>query len=242
MSIAHTSGALTGMPGLVNEVAAPIATEKTCDTVIRETDKLGRDELERLVQRVFLSKNGDTPHSVVFCGVNDPNSSAMVCARAAETLAAKTFRRICIVEADTKNNGVYRLLGVEASDVDHTVDNQVRQRCPQVRSNLWVASASALSYREGSTPDAEMVTKRLLAVRGEFDYIFINAASAGSRCDAALLGRAADGVILVLEASSTHRKVAQAVADTMRAAEVVLLGAVLNNRTYPIPEALYHRL
>jgi Mrp family chromosome partitioning ATPase len=242
MSVAHTSGAFTGMPPLADEATFPITAGKVRDTAGLKTDELGREELERLVQRVFLSRNGDSPHSVVFCGVDDPNGSATVCARAAQTLAANTCRRICIIEADYKKSDVYRLFGVEACDLDRAAGERVLQRSAQVRSNLWLANSSALGCHDGSAPEAEAVAKSMPHLREEFDYVLINAASAGSHCDAALFGRAADGVILVLEASSTRRKVAQTVAEAIKAADVMLLGAVLNNRTYPIPATLYHRL
>jgi hypothetical protein len=144
MSIAYTSGALTGIRSIVDEIPSAITNDKLRDTHVRdkavlETDMLGQEELDRLVHRVFLSKNGDSPHSVVFCGVDDPNGSAIVCARAAQTLAAKTYRRICIIETDTRKSDTYRLLGAERPSSYPAVDNLVREQCAQVRSNLWIA-------------------------------------------------------------------------------------------------------
>ena len=246
MSIAHTSGPLTAVHGLVDDVKSPITADTLQDERVRagvgfDADAPGWEQLELLVQRVFLSRNGGSPRAVVFCGVDHPNGSAIVCARAAQVLAAKTCRRICVIDADDQSD-VYRLFGIEAADLDGAVDSQVTPRRVQARSNLWIAGVSTLGCREGSPPDAEAVTKTMPRLRNEFDYVLINTASAGSRCDATLFGRMADGIILVLEASSTRRKVAQAVAETIKAAEVVLLGAVLNNRTYPIPARLYHKL
>ena len=70
-----------------------------------------------------------------------------------------------------------------------------------------------LGCREGAPPDDEVGAQGMLEIRDEFDYVLINTASAGSRCDAVVFGRMADGLILVLEASSTRRKVAQTVAE-----------------------------
>jgi Mrp family chromosome partitioning ATPase len=51
-----------------------------------------------------------------------------------------------------------------------------------------------------------------------------------------------DGLVFVLEANSTRREAAIQVMESLRAGQVPVLGAVLNKRTYPIPESLYHRL
>jgi len=57
-----------------------------------------------------------------------------------------------------------------------------------------------------------------------------------------VLGRMVDGVVLVLEANSTRREVALRVTESLKAMNIPVLGAVLNNRTFPIPAAVYKRL
>ena len=60
--------------------------------------------------------------------------------------------------------------------------------------------------------------------------------------DAIALGQVSDGLILVLEADSTRKKAAQMAAANLRSSNVPILGAVLNKRTFPIPEKIYKRL
>jgi Mrp family chromosome partitioning ATPase len=83
---------------------------------------------------------------------------------------------------------------------------------------------------------------RIGELRKEFDYVLIDAPPANSCGDAVLLGQMADGVILVVEANSTRRVAARLAKETFESAEIRLLGGVLNNRTFPIPEALYRNL
>ena len=51
-----------------------------------------------------------------------------------------------------------------------------------------------------------------------------------------------DGVVLVLEANSTRRVAARKAQQAVEAANVRVLGTVLNNRTFPIPEKIYRLL
>ena len=60
--------------------------------------------------------------------------------------------------------------------------------------------------------------------------------------DAILFGQFSDGVVLVLKANSTRRATALKVKESFEASNVRLLGAVLNDRTFPIPEALYRKM
>ncbi len=204
--------------------------------------ELERKELDRLVQRVFLSKNGDSPHIVVFSGVDESSESAAVCARAAQALADQSMRRVCMVEADTHDRPLFAAVGLAGDGDRHNNGSPSFPACIELRSNLWIADSAMLGWKQGQQSDTEELKIKLREARLDFDYILINSVSAGSYCDAAALGRAADGLILVLEASSTRRRAAQTVAENLKAAEVNLLGAVLDKRTYPIPDRLYRKL
>jgi Mrp family chromosome partitioning ATPase len=83
---------------------------------------------------------------------------------------------------------------------------------------------------------------RMEQLRREFDYCLIVGPPIGISADALVMGRMADGVLLVLEAHETRRDSAIAAKEMLAAAKVPLLGAVLCNRTFPIPQTLYGRL
>jgi Mrp family chromosome partitioning ATPase len=83
---------------------------------------------------------------------------------------------------------------------------------------------------------------RLEQLRLDFDYTLLHAPAAGWSSEAALLGNMCDGVILVIEAGSTRRLVAQKVKAMLQAANARLLGTVLTERTFPIPEGIYRKL
>ena len=79
-------------------------------------------------------------------------------------------------------------------------------------------------------------------LRKDFTYILIDAPPLNEYAEASLFGRMADGLVLVLEAHDTRRETAQKAKEMLDAGGVPVLGAVLNKRTYPIPESLYRRL
>ena len=60
--------------------------------------------------------------------------------------------------------------------------------------------------------------------------------------DAIALGQLSDGIVLVLEAESTRREAALIAVENLRSSKIQILGAVLNKRTFPIPEKIYSRL
>jgi len=57
-----------------------------------------------------------------------------------------------------------------------------------------------------------------------------------------VLGQHSEGMVLVLEADATRREAASVAVSNLRTAGVPILAAVLNKRTFPIPEGIYSRL
>jgi Mrp family chromosome partitioning ATPase len=56
------------------------------------------------------------------------------------------------------------------------------------------------------------------------------------------MARVADGLILVLSAQRTRRATALKVKQMLEEAQVRILGAVLSDREFPMPERIYRRL
>jgi Mrp family chromosome partitioning ATPase len=79
-------------------------------------------------------------------------------------------------------------------------------------------------------------------LKEEFDYVLVDAPPISSNTDAVLLGQMADGIILVVQADSTRREAARIAKETFESAKVRLLGAILTDRKFPIPESLYRKL
>ena len=74
----------------------------------------------------------------------------------------------------------------------------------------------------------------------EFNYVLFGAKITDSA--APLFGKACDGAVLVLTANLTRREAALRAREILLSWNVKLLGAVLNNRTFPVPESIYRRL
>jgi Mrp family chromosome partitioning ATPase len=82
----------------------------------------------------------------------------------------------------------------------------------------------------------------LKQLRQEFEYVVIEGPAAGVSSEAALLGQMTDGLILVLGAHRTRKATAQKIKQTLQGAQSRILGTVLSERRFPIPESIYNRL
>ena len=198
----------------------------------------GDSELLKLVQRVFLTgSNGSAVHRVVFCGVDERTASSQVCGRVSKMLADQVSFQVCVVDAwpDARPGAPQTQSTSEPVASSADTPNPAQQ----LRSNLWMLPAKS-NGNGGANSDT--LRSKIRDLSNDFKYVLIDAPPLASRNDAVLLGRETDGVILVIEAHSTRRAAAQRAKEALDGAEVRLLGTVLNNRTFPIPEKLYRKL
>lgn len=209
-------------------------------------DAAVREEEIKLVQRVFLLSGREAPQVVVFCGVQEDNGAAGICARAAGHLAEQTGSRVCLVEGDLKSPRLHDYFGsdnlsglTDALSEPGPIRNFV-QHLPG--GGVSLLSAGFHCGEERIPWQSVAWQSRMTELRREFKFTLIAGPPANLHADPMLLGQSTDGVILVLESNITRRETARKIKESLAKANVKLLGAVLNNRTFPIPEAIYRKL
>lgn len=209
-------------------------------------DAIGREQLLALAQRLFLAIDGKTetgPRQVVFCGIDEAEGTSVLCAQLGRILASQVASQVCIVDANVRAPSLHRLLEVERSDGQISPQAETHgQPVQQIASNLWLISGHLAATNGGVTASLDHVRSQIKELPPEFAYVVINAPPVGLYSDAAILGQWADGVVLVLEANSTRRVAARKAKQAVEGANVRVLGTVLNNRTFPIPEQIYRML
>ena len=200
------------------------------------------DETLRLVQRIFLSANGRAPRQVVFCGVDQENGSSSICARAGRTLAANSSQPVCLVDANMRSPGLSSIFGIDGIAPLSGTSAPLREQCLKVGGNLWLAGPNILADNGRVLLPVNELKERLAELREVFGYMLIDAPGTSVCGDAQLLGQVADAAILVIEANSTRRLTARKAKATLDAAGVRMLGTMLHNRSFPIPQRLYDSL
>jgi Mrp family chromosome partitioning ATPase len=201
------------------------------------------EDAVKLVQRLFVFKNSDAPKVVVFAGIQGEASSE-ICSNAAEALAAQGLGSVCVVDGNLSAPEPHLLEGEKLAAGTDAAGKACPNRDSAVRvggGSFWVLPDS--TGANGQRPlGMDRMRLRMADLRKEFDYVLVDAAPLDLSSDAVLLGQVADGIVLIIEANSTRRENARIVKQNLESAHVKILGAVLNNRTFPIPEALYRKL
>jgi protein-tyrosine kinase len=232
-----TAGAVNEMDNFRDRVST--ATDRSEDDVTRE-------ESQKLVQSIFLLERESMPRMVVFAGIDSGSGCSSICASAARTLANLKLGSVCLVDGNLRVPSLPDHFGVGnhfgLTDALES-ENGIREFAKIVGpGNLWLLSAGSMAGESTCLLNSGLAKTRFDELRREFDYVLVDAPSLKRYSDGVALGQMADGMVLILEANETRREAASKVTDTLRASQIKILGAVLNKRTYPIPESLYRFL
>lgn len=234
-------------PRLVAEpmVSRPPVTEPVFTEPQLELNTAELEQLTKLTQRIFMMHD-NSPRVVVFTATESGNGCSWICARAAELLASQATGSVCLVDANLRSPGLHQQFGVEnhygLADALRGSDPMGNFAKVMSRPNLWLVSSG--SSPELSLPllGSDRMRQRIAEMRAHTDYVLIDAAGLNVSNDAATLAAAADGIVLVLKANSSRRETVRKTVHELQAAKISVLGAVLNQRTFPIPESVYKRL
>ncbi|HET9741792.1 MAG TPA: CpsD/CapB family tyrosine-protein kinase [Terriglobales bacterium] len=202
-------------------------------------------EQQKLLRQLFLEAR-PSPRVVVMSGLDTSSGCTLLCAQLAELLAQQTSGATCLVDGDLRRPSLHRHFEVEngAGLADALLEaGEIRSYArPVAQKKLWLVTAGT------EVPDAytllasERLNGYIAELRRSFDYVLIDSPAASLYTDSLVLGSMADGVALVIKANVSRRSTTQKVLEDFAAAHVRVLGAALNQRTFPVPQAIYSRL
>jgi hypothetical protein len=228
---------LIGTTAMIAEVEASRA--RTGGEVLDWTpEDFARDQIRGLVRRVFFSnmgKPGEWIRQVVFSAVEDSTDLGEICDQVGHALALETSAEVAIVKRNSAEEPI------TARSPWRSGSTSVKAFSTHLAPNLWSVPEAALQ-KLCPEPSNHFWLWALAELRNDFEYALIQGPAASVWTGNSFLGQLADGVILVLEAHNTRRVTARNMKQVLEGTQSRILGTVLSQRTFPLPEKIYRRL
>jgi len=205
-----------------------------------------REEVIKLVRNLFFVPGADAPRHVVFAGTESGTGCSWICSHAAEVLASQAQGSVCLVDANLRAPGLHQRFnapnhhGLSDALVGSGPIHQYLHRLSP--SNLYFLSCGSVEEGRQALLATDAMRSRINELYSKFDYVLFDVASLSTCNDGLVLGSAADGIVLVVRANASRRETALKAVQELKATNVEVLGAVLNQRTFPIPDAIYKYL
>ena len=200
-------------------------------------EKFAREQIRGLVRQVFFSSVTCPVKQVVLSAAESGTDVGSICRQVGETLALYTEAGIAVVSGGRQ---VFQddATGESGQTSEGVAGRSWQHRGTRIQNNLWLIPETGIVNSGANI----LGYSRICELRQEFEYSIVHAPPAGESSEAAALGQLADGIILVLCAHSTRRATARKIKETLEAAQTRLLGTILTERTFPVPEGIYRRL
>lgn len=152
-------------------------------------------------------------------------------------------KSVLLIDADLRKGKVDRYLGL---DTDKGLADILSNGLSLEEALLDIGISNLTIIPSGEYPKnpAELLgslkMRNLLeSLRQQFDYIIIDTPPVISLTDPGILGSMVDGVVMVVQAGRTQKSIISHSKELLRQARAKVLGYVLTNVQYHLPEYLY---
>lgn len=212
--------------------AKPAAAEGPPELVVHHRPLSGIAEAARAVRTNVMFMNPDRPHKTLLITSSAPSEGKTTVACTIAIALAQGGQRVCIVDCDLRRSRLHRIFG-RSGDMgvtnflvnEATIDDLAK---PTVVDNLW-------SIPAGPTPPnpADVLHsarfKRFIELLGErFDRVVIDSPPIVAVTDSAIISTLVDGIVFVVRAFKTNRRIATQGLRSLRDVDAPVVGAVLN--------------
>jgi len=188
-------------------------------------------QIQALVQQLFFRQQPAPVRHVGFAAVEAQTETAQLCLDVAMALAETSSHDVGLIDVRLHSVPLHTQLQIPA---DHRTDTSW-----QIAPRLWLAPRRTwLDDSPQGIWDHSLGRLRTTTMEFDFSILCLDPISWLT----ARISQSYGGLVMVLTANKTRRLVAAQMQEQLRRARVPLLGTVLAERRFPVPEGLYRNL
>ncbi len=214
------------------EIREPEVRAQSQRKGVARTISVHNEQIHALVEQLFFRHESGPVRHAGFAPVEASTATANLCLEVAKALAQEDRYDVGLIDANPGAMFLQKQLQI-ASPNRAEATWPIAQRLWMVPRHSWLGDA-----RGRRITDQNLA--RLRELTAEFDFSILWCAPVSWLT--ASIGRTCYGLVLVLTANKTRRLVAAQIKDQLSQAQVSLLGTVLVERRFPVPQGLYRSL
>ncbi len=206
--------------------------EKIQRTAVSPPALVHDEQIRALIQQLFFRHESKPVRHVGFATIEASTDTATLCLEAARALAEEDRYDVGLIDANPDSVPLQTQLQIP-------FPNRAEATWP-IAPRLWMVPRQSWLPDTSGNRITDQNLSRLRELTAEFDFSILSCAPVSWLTTS--IGRTCDGLVLVLTANKTRRLVAAQIKDQLSKAQVPLLGTVLAERRFPVPQGLYRSL
>lgn len=203
-------------------------------------------EFQRIKTYILMASEEQPLKTIAVTGATEGEGSSTVAVNTALALALGHEHRVLLVDANIRRPSTHRFLRLpNRSGLTDIIMPDMELRT--VIQDLSLSHLSVLTAGENQIDPPQFFRsprfKRILDdLESRFDYVVLDCPPCSAGTDTQTLASKVDGILLVVKYGSTRREIVQNAATRLQKAKGRVLGVVLNERRFEIPDFIYRRL
>jgi succinoglycan biosynthesis transport protein ExoP len=154
--------------------------------------------------------------------------------------------KVLLIDADLRRGRVQKYLGVNQKvGLTEILTDKVQPTDALFNidvENLTFVASGAVPPNPAELLSSDRMKKFLMLMKGKFDHILIDTPPVISVTDAGIVGAQSDGVLMIIQAGRTQRGIVKRSTELLHQAHSKVLGHILTNIEYHLPEYIYRYL
>ncbi|GAC1359801.1 MAG: hypothetical protein NVSMB3_07490 [Acidobacteriaceae bacterium] len=209
-----------------------------------------KQQLSNLVQTLFLAGDAVDSRAVGFFAATGEDLEAQELAfDAALALAEKVSEPVCLVDLSARTHRLDTRLNLTPFRAEELLASSqplavhAQKHGPGQLHVLAISDSTEQQDRVSERACERIWEEKIVKIRElrqRFPYLLLLSPSLVHRAEFKRSLESVDGVVQVVRCGKTRRKSAQRALDEVRSAGGRVLGAVMTDRQFPLPEPIYH--
>lgn len=211
----------------------------------RKPAKTSTQFYQKLSDNLCLLIKDKNIKSLLITAPSPREGSDSIIANLGNFLSYKAGQKVIIIDANLKTSAINKTFNI--SD-DHGLTDVLEQKIPfekatqDISPNLTVLPAGDTTLEPALLLESSKMGDVIKIAKEKYGLVLIDYTNLTNLRDTCILSSYLDGVILVVSEGKTRLHAIKSLIEPLRDKKVNLIGAVLNNRTFPIPKVIYKRI
>ncbi len=150
-------------------------------------------------------------------------------------------KKILLIDANFNNptlKKIYSISGDKGLDINVSLD-VVSEHMYKTDKGMDVLPAKTTTEKPSTVLEKINFKNSIDRMKDEYDAVLIDATSVNNLKDASFISEYSDGTIIIIDEGKLKGQMLKNSLPRLKRNDAVIIGGILNNRTFPIPEVIY---
>lgn len=197
---------------------------------------------QNLSNRIYLSMKNKNLKSVLMTYIEGSGETAAIIASLGTCMSHNTGYKVLIIDADLRSPSIHKIFYIaDTPGLSDVLEGKIdfESSIQDLGFNLSVLPAGKTELDPGALLGSSRMTDMMNKTKELYDIVFINCSDIKNFSDAVALLSCTDCVALIINEGKVRRQVVKNAIVPFEQRNVNIIGTVLNNHKYIIPEIIY---